>query len=85
MNIIVALIIFALGGFVGVCLTAMAFLAYFEARKHFTTGKSAPQTQDKPWSCPVAVIPITLDENRILEIGMSQALKEEAARAARWN
>jgi hypothetical protein len=85
MNIIVGLIIFALGGFVGICLTTMSFLAYVEAQKHLAVSKSAPQPKDKYWLCPVAVIPITLDENRIVEIGMSQALQEEAARTARWN
>ena len=85
MPIIVGLILFALGGLVGICLTAVALLAYVEARQHLMAGGSAAQRQADTSPRPVALIPITLDESRIVEVGMSQALREAAARVAKWN
>jgi hypothetical protein len=85
MPIIVGLIIFVLGIFVGGLLELLALLAYVEAQKHLMASGSAAQRQADTSPRPVALIPITLDESRIVEVGMSQALREAAARVARLN
>lgn len=99
MGIIVGLMVFGLGCLAGVCVTMAALLTVGEYRRHLAaTGlplsseaPPEPQLEPRPTmpassaGVPVFMIPVTLDEKRLVEVGFTQAFQEEAARIARLN
>jgi ABC-type antimicrobial peptide transport system permease subunit len=85
MSFITGLIIFVVGVIAGGLMSLYIVLVYVEVQKHLSSGKLNPETPAQAPRLPVFQIPITLDPERVVEVGMEKAVREEAARTARLN
>lgn len=85
---IVGIVAFAAGGIFSflVLFTFGAVLSEVQPQVEAPASEAEPESQaEVAAAASVFMIPITLDSNRLVDVGFTQAYQEEAARLARLN